>query len=152
MEIYLLIQWINENSDWYLIEIANQSFEIDDLAQPIHGDLHNENVLFDNGKVIFLDLEEFYKTYDSPLYDFSYLFFRFYLPSKDLNNKLIWNSKHTPEECYSKQLTILRRLILIVFYNYLHRRDSKDNFVSELNKFKTMIDWLKKINPLQNVI
>jgi Ser/Thr protein kinase RdoA (MazF antagonist) len=114
-------------------------------SQCLHGDLHPGNIALYQGKPVFFDLDEAYKTFAPPYYDLCYLYTRVisFLPAAQqepyfqLMAALYENNLYLSGSFFRHEsLNILRRLMLMVLL------DNKRDTAAETNKFIAHIDRL----------
>lgn len=135
--------WLMKNHQWVktsVLQYPNCCKPSKDKAILQHGDLHIGNVLRNQNTVCLIDFEEFYKAYDSPLYDLSGLYVRFYLPLKNQFKAFPFRQKETELIDASKEYAL--RLIFTVLSNSKFRTKSKGNWVAELDKFQSRFNSL----------
>lgn len=71
--------WANTHQDWLnrMADGFQPDFHLASDAQPIHGEVHTGNVVFNDDGLVFIDFEETIHTYASPAWDLAYVIQRF---------------------------------------------------------------------------
>ena len=137
-----ITKWLDENHEWLVSAISEYPGAYNQSEQSCfqHGDLHLGNILQEQGQLYLIDFEEFYKSYDSPLYDLSSLYVRFYLPLKGKIKRCPFEENE--DELIEAAKSYSLRLIFTVLSNSIFRAKSKGNWLAELNKFRLRFDQL----------
>lgn len=159
--------WIKQNEKFISTIIQKMNIKMDNFfdSQCVHGDLHMDNVLFDNkGTPFIIDFDEGTKVFAPVSYDIAYIFFRFCilpetagrfdqftLPEKLNTNfkiiKKVYQKRIIPmEKMFDLIQTISVKLILIVFFNFLEYGLVFP--LSELEKFKAHYLLIEKIKSI----
>lgn len=140
-------EWLRANEAW--LHFHFDTFRLDffhsEDAQCLHGDLHPRNMLFAPGeKLMFIDFDDSYKSFSSPLYDIAYIYARLAetsgMSDEEFSAMLATHYgksfRIADVRNWSKQ--IFRRQVLMVMYNALYRK--KEKTTAEFEKFKYRID------------
>lgn len=139
--------WLRENAEW--MDGHYQQYDLDffvsEDSQCLHGDLHPRNMLYASGEgLMFIDFDDSYKSFSSPLYDLAYVYARLAEPtgiSADAfaeSVRSLYGKEYSGETIRNWSKQIFTRQILMVMYNALFRK--KEKTTAEFEKFKYRID------------
>ena len=100
-------EWAKQNTKWLseMNKLYNPNFHLDPKAQPVHGEIHPANVIFDleDGSATLVDFETSIHTFAPPSWDLAYFVLRFVL-KRNLSSSKILECKSLIETAYGEQL------------------------------------------------